>query len=165
MGFVDDVDLAHSLGGGEVHLLTDIAYLVDAPVAGGVQFDDVHELAAVDRHAVGAGVAGVAVLGVEAVHPFGYDPGRGGLAAASGTAEQIGVGDAPLLDGLAQCAGDVVLPHQLAEAGRPPLAVEDLGGGGRLVYGLAGHDWRVSIMFLAVCSVPDGFILGFTLKC
>ena len=145
VGFVDDINLALTLGRGEVHFLPDVAYLVDAPVAGGVQLDDVHELTAVDRPAVGAGVAGVGVLNVEAVHGLGYDAGGGGLAAASGAAEQVGVGDPALFDRLAQCAGDVLLPDQLPEAGRPPLAVEDLGGGSRVGYRLAGHYSRVSI--------------------
>ena len=48
VGFVDYVYLALALGRGEVHLLPDVTYLVDAPVAGGVEFNDVHELAAVD---------------------------------------------------------------------------------------------------------------------
>ena len=87
MGFIDDVDLALALGWREVYLLPDVSDLIDATVAGGIQFDDVHELAAVDRVADGASVAGVSVLGVQAVHGFGDDPGGGGLAAASGAAE------------------------------------------------------------------------------
>ena len=150
VGFVNDVDLTRTLGGGEVHLVPYVPDLVDAPVAGGVQFNDVHELAVVHRPAVVAGVAGVAVLDILAVGGLGDDPGGGGLAAAPRAAEQVGVGDPALADGLAECGGDVFLAHQLAEAGRPPLAVEDLGASGRsafgrVCYGLASHYRRVSV--------------------
>ena len=158
MGFVDDVDLALALGRGEVHLLPDVSYLVDPTVAGGVEFDDVHELAAVDRKADGAGVAGVSVQRLKTVDRLGDDSGGGGLAAAPWPAEQVGVGDAALFDRLAQCAGNVLLPHQLAEAGRPPLAVENLGGRSRIGYGLAGHFRRVSIK-IRIAG------LGFNVKC
>ena len=45
MGFVNDIDLAGSFHGGEVHLVADVADFVNAAVAGGVQFDDVQATA------------------------------------------------------------------------------------------------------------------------
>ena len=139
MGFVYDVDLTAALHRGEVHLVADVAYLVYAPVAGRVQFDDVHEAAVVDGLADGAGVAGVSVLEVEAVGGLGDDAGGGGLAAASRPAEQVGMGNPPQPHRLAQGGGDVLLPGQLVEAGRTPLAIVNLRrhGSGQLPFVLS----------------------------
>ena len=88
-----DVDLALTLGRGKVDFLPYVTYLVDAPVTGSVEFNDVHELAGADRPAIIANVAGVAVFGVEAVHRLGYYSGCGSLAAASRPTEKVRVGD------------------------------------------------------------------------
>ena len=136
MGFVYDVDLAAALHRGEIHLVADVAYLVYAPVAGRVQFDDVHEAAVVDGLADGAGVAGVPVLEVEAVGGLGDDAGGGGLAAPTRPAEKIGMGNPPQPHRLAQSGGNMFLPGQLAEAGGTPLAIVDLrchGRGGSVI--------------------------------
>jgi hypothetical protein len=65
---------------------------VDAVVAGAVDLDDIGVLAGHDRLGEGV-VAGGVVEGV------GEDAGHGGLADAPGAAEEVGVGDAVLLDG------------------------------------------------------------------
>ena len=96
MGFVDDVDFFAALDGREVHLLPYVSYLVDPPVAGGVQFDNIHEPAVVDRLADRAGVTWVAILKVEAIHRLGQDTGGGSFAAAPWAAEQVGVGHSAL---------------------------------------------------------------------
>ena len=128
VGFVDYIDLASALDGGKVDLFPYVSYLVDAAVAGGVEFDDVHEPPFVNRLANSADVAGVAVLKIEAVDHLGQDAGGCGLAAAAGAAEQVGVGDTPLLGRLAQGGCDVLLANQLVEAGGAPFLVVDLGG-------------------------------------
>ena len=92
VGFVDDIDLVAGLCGGEVDLFPDIPDLVDAPVAGGVHLDDVEQAPLVGGGADVAPVAGVSILGVQAVDRLGQDPGGGGLAGAPGPAEQVGVG-------------------------------------------------------------------------
>ena len=134
VGFVDDVDLAGRLDRGEVDLVPDVADLVDAPVAGGVQLDDVEQASLVGCGAEVTGVAGIAVPGVETVDGLGHDPGGGGLAGAPGPAEEVGVAGPSLHDGVAEGGGDVLLPHQAAEAGGTPLAVVDLGGHGRTAW-------------------------------
>ena len=128
VGFVDDVDLALALYRREIHLLPYIANLVDSPVAGGVQFDDIQKPAFVDGLANGTLVAGVAALGVKAVNGFGQDAGRGGFTAAPGTAKQVGVGHSSLDDGLKQSGANVLLPHKLLKAKGTPFSVVDLGG-------------------------------------
>ena len=123
MSFVDDVNLVAALDGGEVDPLPDAANLVDAAVAGGVHFDEVHGATGVDILAAGAGVIGLAVLGVEATEGAGEDAGGGGLAGAAGAAEEVGMGDAVLQDGLAEDGGNVLLAGEIGESTGPPLAV------------------------------------------
>ena len=96
VGFVDDVDLVTAFDGGEVYTVADTADFVDAAVAGGVHFDEVHGAAGFDVLAEGTGVVRLAVLGVKAAEGAGEDAGGGGLAGAAGTAEEVGVGDAVL---------------------------------------------------------------------
>ena len=48
------------------------------------------------------------------------------LAGASGAGEQVCVGNAPLLDGLAKGRGDVVLAHQITKPAGAPFAIIDL---------------------------------------
>src|SRR5207244_10410246 len=60
------------------------------------------------------------------VEAHGKNAGDGGLAGAMGTAEQVGVRDAVLLDGVGQSLRDVLLAHHIAEPLRPILARYDL---------------------------------------
>ena len=53
----------------------------------------------------------------------GEDAGGGGLAGAAGPAEEVGVGDAVLQDGLAEDGGNVLLAGEVGEATGPPFAV------------------------------------------
>ena len=101
VGFVDDVDLVAAFDGREVYTVADTANFVDAAVAGGVHFDEVHGASGFDVLAKGAAVVGLAVLGVEAAEAAGQNAGGGGLSGPARAAEEVGVGDAVLEDGLA----------------------------------------------------------------
>ena len=126
--FVDDVDLALAFGGQEVDPVANIADFINAPVAGGVQFDDVQVAALVDGGARVALVARVALLGVGAVDGLGQHAGGGGFAGAPRPAEQVAMADSTLHDGLAQGVGNVFLTGQVAEPAGPPFAVVHLRG-------------------------------------
>ena len=93
---VHNVDLVLALHRGEVHLVADAPYLVDATVAGGVHLDEVHGAAKVQVLTLGAEVVGLSVLRVKTVEGLGQDSRGGGLAGAPGPAEEIGVGYAAL---------------------------------------------------------------------
>jgi hypothetical protein len=71
VGFVDDIHLTFALDRRKVHLFPDVSYLIDSPVTGGVELDDVHESAFVDGLADGASVTGVSILEVEAIYRLG----------------------------------------------------------------------------------------------
>ena len=81
--FVDDVDLVARSAGPKLHVLAQLADLVDAVVAGAVDFQDV------DVFAGGDGLADVALVArrrrrpLHAVERLGQDAGGAGLADAA----------------------------------------------------------------------------------
>ena len=123
---VDDVYLAPGFGGRVLHLFPQVANVVDAPVAGGVDLDDVHRPTLVYGRADGAGVVRFPGLWRQAVHGLGENAGGAGLAGAAGPAEQVGVSDAADVHGSAQGPGGDRLAHNVGERGRSPFPVKHL---------------------------------------
>ncbi|CAB4592135.1 unannotated protein [freshwater metagenome] len=124
---VEDVHLV-AAGGAERRLLDEVAHRVHTVVARRVQLVDVVAGAPLDRE---AGVALAARLAVDrplAVEHLGQDAGRGGLARAPRTREQVGLTLAVVDDGVAQGPHDVLLAADLAESAGSVPAVERLGG-------------------------------------
>ena len=131
---VEDVDLAPELAGRVRQALAQVADVVDAAVARGVDLDEVERRPLADRDARRAGVAGVAVLQVRAVDGLGEDPRERGLAGAARPDEQDGVADPVRPDGVAERLDDGFLADDLAERLGAPAAIEGLVRDGR------GHD-------------------------
>jgi hypothetical protein len=95
---VDHINLIAALHGGKLRSLNQFADVIDAGVAGGVNFDDVEYGAVVDAGAdiaLAAGLGG-GVGGAEAVEGFGEDAGAGGFAGTAWATKQVGGGDAAL---------------------------------------------------------------------
>ena len=124
VGLVDDVHLAAQRRGQVLDLLAEIAHLVDAAVAGGVDLQDIHRAAFDDLNACAAAVAGFAVLEVEAVDGARQDPGGRRLAGAPNPGEEVGVGQGVRADLVAQRCPDHVLADQVGEARRSIAAVQ-----------------------------------------
>ena len=124
---VDDVHLPPP-GRAQVRPGDQVAHGVDPPVGGGVELDDVEGPALGDLGARRADAAGLAVEGVHAVQGLGQDAGAGRLARAPGAAEQVGVGDPVVPDGVAERVADVVLAPDVGEALGPEPPVERLEG-------------------------------------
>ena len=131
---VEDVDLVAVARGAVAGGVAQFANLVDAAVGGGVDLDDVDGGPGAN---LGAGVADAAGLGggalgradgVLAVERHGQDAGDGGFADAAVAAEDVAVGDAPLLERVQQGAGDVLLPDDVAEELGAVFAGENLIG-------------------------------------
>ena len=118
MRFVNDVDLGPGVGARRIHRpLAQIARVIDAAVRRGVELDNIQiGRAGPDPP---AGVALTARLAgcraTLAVQRHGEDAGRGGLADAPGTGEEIAVGDPPLRDGAAERGSDVLLGDEIGE--------------------------------------------------
>ena len=103
-------------------------------VGGGVELLHVVGGAGVDGQAAVAGAVGLTVGQVLAVERLGEDPGGGGLAGSAGPAEQIGVTDALVADGVAERPDHVLLAPDVAEPAGSVAAVERLIGHRRSPY-------------------------------
>ncbi len=124
--FVNDVDLELRAGGRVFAGLAQLADLLDAVVAGAVNFQHVERAALGDFLAARVVVVEVHLRAAGAVEAFGEDAGDGGLAGAARAAEQVGVRDALLLDGMGERLRDVLLPDDIREALRAVFAGNDL---------------------------------------
>src|ERR1043166_7234095 len=131
-----------------MHVLANLANLVDAAVAGAVDLEDVHVFADRDRltHLALAARRGGRALG--AVERLGEDAGRAGLAHAARAGEEIGMRDPPAGDRVGQGLSDRLLADQIAELLRPiPARGGGVSGGRRRGCGFVrgfgfalGHD-------------------------
>ncbi len=127
--FVDDEDAVSRLGGRVERSVAELTGVVDAAVAGRVEFDDVDVAGAVGRQR-DAGVAhparggGRALLAVQRAR---QDARRRRLAAAPRAGEQVGVVDPAGRQRRRQWLGDVLLADHFAERRGPVLAVESHG--------------------------------------
>ena len=135
VGLVEDEDLVAVAGRGEGGALTQVAGVVDAVVAGGVDLDDVEAAGAAGGEvpAGGAGAAGGVGGGLGAVEAAGQDARRRRLAAAARAGEEVGVGDAVGPQRRHERSGDVVLPDDLLEGVGAVAAVQSGGHGPSLI--------------------------------
>ncbi len=124
--FVDDINLVAALVRGEGDLVAEAANLIDAAVGGGVDLNQVQGATFVDAHANGALVAGLTVLGIEAVHGLGKDARGARFARSARPGEQVGVANAPRAQRVEQRLGYVFLTDQLGKVTRTPSAVDRL---------------------------------------
>ena len=136
VNFIDDVDLVAAPRRPHGNVLPQLADLVDAAIAGGIDLDHIHILSG--RHRV-AGVAGVARLGCRSLHAFqrlGEDPGGARFAHATGAGEEIRMPDPARYDRPGEPASDVLLPYEFVKP-LGPIAPGDhpVGTGGRSTIG------------------------------
>ena len=126
MDLVHDVDLEAAAGRRVLHVLAESANVVDARVGGGVDLHHVHRRARDEILAGGAGAARFGSFALGAGEGLGEKPRGGGLADASRTREEIGMGDAPGAEGILQRARDRILSHHSLESLRSPLPRQHL---------------------------------------
>ena len=126
MYLVDDV---HSLPDGSRRknsLLPQRTHIVNTVVRRRVKLYDIQHGAVRNTSACGTLTAGIAVHGVLAVDSLCEDAGAGSLTRAAGADENIGVRQPPRSDLIFQRLGNVLLPDDLIEGLRTPLAVKRL---------------------------------------
>ena len=118
--FVDDEDFEPPADGAIRGIRNDIADIVDAGVARGIDLDHVDILAAGDPLAGIAFPAGRIRGAGEAlaIERLGQDAGHGSLADAARAAEEVRMGDPSGADGFLECLRNVVLPDHLIEVRR-----------------------------------------------
>ena len=124
--FVDDEDAVPRLRRCVERAVAQLAGVIDAAVAGGVEFDDVDAARPVggQRYARVAHAAWRRRRPLHAVQRARQDPRRRRLPAAPRTGEQVRVVDPPGRQRRGQRLGDVLLPDHLGEGRRSVLAVE-----------------------------------------
>ena len=143
---VEDVHLAPA-GRAERRPFVQLADAVDAVVRSRVELEHVEGRAVLDRPTHLAGAARLAVGHVRAVEGLGEDARRRGLAGASRAAEQVGVRDAVLPNGVAKGPHHMVLPEHLVEPlGAIPaiqrlVTLHSADTTGRLADGRPGYPW------------------------
>ena len=125
MHFVYDIDLVARVAGREPDLVAQVADVVDAAIAGGVNLNEVKSAPVVDGNADAAFVVRLALGGRKAIHRLGEDARRAGFARAARAAKQVCVRDALLRHRLLERLDDCLLPNNLAQALGTPLAIEN----------------------------------------
>ena len=123
MDLVDDVHLVPALVRGVSDLVAEVANVVDAPVAGGVDLDEVERTALVDRLADVARIVRLPILRLATVRGFCHDAGGARLARSAWAGEQVRMGDPSERHGVAERLRDGILPDDLYESPRTPLSI------------------------------------------
>ena len=127
MDLVDDIDLVAAARGCELHAVDDLlAHVLHARAACRVELVDVGVHALGDHLAILAGAVRVGRGALLAQQRLGKQARRGGLARAARAAEQVGVADLILLDGVFDGALDLLLTHHVLEDLRTVFAVQRL---------------------------------------
>lgn len=123
MHLIDDEDAVFATLRGRLHLVGDVADVVDTIVGGGVEFNDIHGGASVDGFAIIAFATCLAVGGrVKAIDCLGEDSGAGSFADAAGPTEEVGLSESVGRDGVFQRGSQVFLTHDASESSRSILA-------------------------------------------
>ena len=126
--FVNDVDFELRIGGRVFAGLAQFADLFDAVVARAVNFQNVQRAALGNFNAARILVVKIDFRAAGAIQAFGKNAGDGGFARAARAAEQVGVRDALLRDGVGERLGDVLLPDDIGEPLRAVFSGYDLIG-------------------------------------
>ena len=128
MRFVNDKDFVTIARRTKPHIFPQLAHLVNAPIGGRVDLDDVHRIADGHFAATGASVArgdGGAGFAIQAAS---QDAGDGSFARPALSGKDVAVGDAALGDGVFDRRPHGFLTQEFVEPLRPVLAGDDLVG-------------------------------------
>ncbi|MCY1412445.1 hypothetical protein D9M71_278520 [compost metagenome] len=124
--FVDQVDLEAPAARCVLHVVEQLAGILDLGPARGVDFDQVDEAPLVDLTAHRTGTARRGSNPGFTVHAFGDDPRNGGLAHPTGTGEQVGVVQTLVVQRIDQGLEHMGLADHFAERARTPFTCKNL---------------------------------------
>ena len=128
MYFVNDVDLVPRFVRGVINPFSEVADIIHAGVAGGVNFNDVQSSAFGDCLTPFAGVAGFALaFSGETVDCLGENAAGAGLAGTAWTTEKVGMRNMVATQGVLQRLGCLFLADHLGQGLRTPPAIKNLG--------------------------------------
>ena len=136
--FVDQVDLVAAARRRVLHVVEQLARVIDAGARGGIDLDQIDAAAGIDLAAAGALAAGRRAHAALAVQALGEDARDRGLAHPARTGEQKGVVHAAAGERIGERAQHMLLPGHLGKAARPPFA-RQCGIGAHVVLEDAGR--------------------------
>ena len=125
---IDQVHLVTAARGRVLHVVEQLAGVVDLGARGRIDFDQINKAPLVDLLAGAAAAAGSGGHTGFAVQAFRDDPTQRGFANAPGAGEQHGVVNALLLKRIAQGLDHVLLARHLLESAWAPFARQCLIG-------------------------------------
>ena len=120
--FVDQVDLEAPARRRVLHILKQLAGVLDLCATRRIHLDQVDKPALIDLQTGRALTAGFRADAPFAVKTFGQNPGDGGLADPAGTGKQIGVVQPVVIKRIDHGLQHMGLADHLAEQAGPPLA-------------------------------------------
>ncbi len=123
MNFVNDVELDVGLARSKTNFLTQIADLINATIAGRINFDHIQQPALVHRLADGTGATRYAISFTHAVDGLGQQAGCGSFACATGAGKKVGVRHTIRCERVLQGVGHMTLPDDFVESARTPFAI------------------------------------------
>ena len=119
---IDEVHLVASLGRGVLDVVQKLTRVLDLGPRGGVDFDQVDEAPLVDLATGATHAAGSGADTLLAVQTLGENARQRRLADTASPGEQIGMVQAPLIEGIDQRTADMLLTDQFVKIARAPLA-------------------------------------------
>jgi hypothetical protein len=126
MSLVDNVDLIAPLTRAEADFVAQLAYIIHAIIAGGVDLDQIEHPPFGDGIANGAAVARALGFGRRAIKRLGQDARHRSLACATRPSKEIGVRHSSFAQGVAQGLNHMFLADQLIKVLAAPFAIECL---------------------------------------
>ena len=126
--FIQHVDFVLSFARPEAHLLADIADLVDAPIAGGIDLDQVQQTPLVDGYTDRTAIAGPLADRRLTIDRLGQQAGCCRLARAARPGEEIGLPEFGMPQRILKGARYGLLSYHILECLRAILEIERLGG-------------------------------------
>ena len=115
---IDDVHTLFHLAGGVNGIVAQIADVVNAVVGGGVDLQNIHAGARIDGLTGLADIAGIAVVGIQAVDRLAQNLGAAGLTRTTGARKQIR---------MAHVTGQKLCLQRLRHSPLPHNIIESLG--------------------------------------
>ena len=121
MYFIDQVDLKATSGGRVLHIVEQVAHIVDACSRGGIHFNKINKAPLGNFCATGALATGYRANTGFAVEAFGEDAANGGFAHTASAGKQIGMVQTVIVQGVNQCLQHMFLPCHFGKRAWTPF--------------------------------------------
>jgi len=119
---IDQVHLYPTSAGHVLRIVDQLAHVINAGIAGSIDFQQIHEAAGIDIHACAAFATRLSASAALAVQAFGKNAGDGSFADATGTGEQKRVVNTVRFQCVGKRPHHMLLPDQFSESPWPPFA-------------------------------------------